>query len=151
MAGKGIPAATYSLALAAVAGLGLVASISPLAHRIDNYAADFLFAIHKPSAWQPESIILAMDDATFVHMGGVSFIRREIAQGLQILASAKPKVVAIDVLLADRGDDEQNRELAAAIRACGNVILPAQLMKTRWEEPLPMFVQTANAIGHVEA
>ncbi len=151
MAGKGIPAATYSLALAAVAGLGLVASISPLAHRIDNYAADFLFAIHKPPAWQPESIILAMDDATFEHMGGVSFIRREIAQGLQILAAVKPKVVAIDVLLADKGDDGQNRELAAAFRACGNIILPAQLMKPGWEEPLPMFVQTAITIGHVEA
>ena len=151
MAGKGIPAATYSMALAAVAGLGLVASISPLAHRIDNYAADFLFAIHKPPAWQPESIILAMDDASFEHMGGVSFIRREIAQGLQILAAVKPKVVAIDVLLADRGDDAQNQELAAAFRACGNIILPAQLMKTRWEDPLPLFVQTARTIGHVEA
>ncbi len=151
MTARGIPATTYSLAIAAAVGVGLLASATPLAKRIDNYAVDFLFSMHPPGPWQTESLILALDDASYRHMGGPLHLRRELAKGLTILAAAKPKVVAIDVLLADAADANENQELAAAFGACGNVILPAQLLKSGWEDPLPLFVNNATAIGHVSA
>ena len=151
MTARGIPATTYGLAIAAAVGVGLLASATPLAKRIDNYAVDFLFSMHPPGPWQTESLILALDDASYRHMGGPLHLRRELAKGLTILAATKPKVVAIDVLLADAADDKENQELAAAFKACGNVILPAQLLKSGWEDPLPMFINTAKGIGHVSA
>ncbi len=151
MQARGIPASTYGLALAGAVAIGLLVSSTPLAKRIDNYAVDFLFSMHPPGPWQTESMILALDDASYQHMGGVVHMRRELAKGLTILATVKPKVVAVDVLLADEGDAAENQELAAAFKACGNVILAAQLLKTGWETPLPLFSNTAKSIGHVSA
>src|ERR1019366_2495214 len=65
-----------------------------------------------------------------------------------------PKVVAVDVILTDRGDDPQeDRDLAKAFCLTPNLVLSALLMDNpvKWEDPKPEFKHCAAKIGHVHA
>ena len=107
--------------------------------------------MHRPAAWQPESLILAIDDESYVQMGGVGNLRETLARSLNLLAAVKPKLVAIDVILADKGDEVQNGHLAMALHNAGTVILPCELSNGKWEDPIAIFSEQARAIGHVHA
>lgn len=140
---------------ALVCGTGLaalVAAWSPLATQIDRYATDWLFRLHKPAAWKTEAAILAIDDASFREMGGIRNLRPKLAEALRLVAAAKPLVIAVDVVLADASSPEDDGKLADAIRAAGNVILPAELLAGgKWEEPLPVLAAAAVGLAHVHA
>src|ERR1700730_2613083 len=73
--------------------------------QVDNYAYDYMFQRMPPKAGPQQSIILAIDDATLRDLGGMGHIRGSLAAGLRKLAAAKPKVVAVDIILADRPVD----------------------------------------------
>ena len=71
-------------------------------------------------------------------------------QALHLVAAAAPKAVAIDVILADSGEDPQtDAALAAAFRATPNLVLASELLNDGWEDPLPEFARSAAALGHV--
>src|SRR5437899_1774225 len=71
---------------------------------LDNYAYDTMFNAYRAKPWQPEVVVLAIDEYTLQNFGGFRSIRVPLAKGLRIVAAAKPRVVAVDVLLADRGE-----------------------------------------------
>src|SRR5579872_3499399 len=68
--------------------------------QIDNYMYDAMLR-HNPPAWHTESVILALDERTLNTFGGIRGIRKALARGLELLASARPKAVAVDIDLAD--------------------------------------------------
>jgi signal transduction histidine kinase len=141
------------LGYAAVSLAALIASIAigytPIATSIDNFATDWMFRLHRPAPWQPQSIILAIDDASYSYIGSVGRLRGALARAIVLLEAAKPKAIAIDVILADRGDFPQdNEKLAEALAAAPNVILDSELVTEGWENPLPQFAANAKAIGH---
>jgi signal transduction histidine kinase len=143
---------TYWLAVAAAGLVALLASWTPLAAQIDNYAADWLFRVHKPSPWIPESAILALDEDSFELTQGVRNLRARLAEAIDIAARAQPSVIALDVVLVDAGQGDEDTQLAAAFRRAGNVILPCELLPgPRWKLPQPVFLDTAAALGHVHA
>src|SRR6516165_7449938 len=78
--------------------------------RVDNYAYDYMYQHYQPAPWQPESVILSIDEPTLSSVGGMGRIRRPLAEALRLVAAAKPKAVAVDVTLTDPGptpiDDE---------------------------------------------
>jgi signal transduction histidine kinase len=113
-----------------------------------------MFRLYQPKPWQPQSAILAIDEATLASIGGMRRIRGPLAEGLLLVAAAHPKAVAVDVVLTDQGDDpEEDRNLAKAFCQTPNLVLSALLMDkpVQWEDPKPEFKHCAAKIGHVHA
>jgi len=131
----------------------LVAGWTSLAVEIDNAAYDVMYRLYRPPHWQTQSILLAIDEGTLKESGGVSALRRTLAEGLERVASAKPRAVAIDMILSDPGDPADNARLEKALAAVPNVVLSCDLLPggEAWDDPLPRFRQRAAAVGHVHA
>jgi signal transduction histidine kinase len=144
--------AQYWLAVAAAGLFALVAGWTPLASQIDNNAADWLFRVHRPAPWLPESAILALDEDSYELTQGVRNLRAKLAEALYIVAAAHPKVIALDVVLVDAGQGGEDRQLAQSLHHAGNVILPCELLPgPRWKLPQPIFLEASKALGHVHA
>ena len=133
--------------------VAIVAGWTPLAHRIDGNAYDWMFQLQPPAPWEPVSVILAIDEDTLAHSGGMRRLRTELAAGLQRISKVHPKTVAVDLILSDESDAADDSALEAAFRVTPNLILGSDLIPNtaRWEEPLPRFRKYAAAVGHVHA
>lgn len=145
--------AAYVGLLAAVFVVAVVGSWK-LGAALDNAAYDFMFRRYQPTPWQTQSILLAVDEMTINSIsGGMYGIRKPLAQGLRLVAAARPKAVAVDVILAERREDQSDPELARALCANHNLVLSAELIDDgrRWEYPIQEFRDCAAAIGHVHA
>ena len=121
--------------------------------QVDNYAYDEMFRLYQPKPWQPQSVILAIDEASLLEFGGMAHIRRPLAAAVRLIDQAGPKAVAVDVILADPGEPAESAELAEAFRATPNLVLSSLLIDepARWENPRPEFARWAAALGHVHA
>ena len=140
--------AGYIAVVIGCCALAILAGWTAIANQIDNYAYDWMFRLMPPAAQQSQSIVLAIDDATYSAMGGVRRYRTMIAEALERLTPGRPKVVAIDLILTDRGDPAEDARLEAAMAQTRNLVLAADLTEGRWEDPLPGFSRWAAAIGH---
>jgi signal transduction histidine kinase len=118
---------------------------------LDHDAYDEMFRRYRPGPWQPESVLLVIDEATLDGIpGGMSGIRAPLARGLRIVAAANPGAVALDVILANPTNPADDGALADALAACPNLVLSSELIPGHgWEEPLPVFRKAAVAVGHV--
>lgn len=141
----------YLGVLTAALAVAILAGWSPLGIQIDDYAYDWLFRQSPPSPAPERPIILAIDDATYSAMGGVREYRSMLAKGLELLAPVHPKILAIDVILADKEDPTEDARLAKAMQATDNLVLATHLENGRWENPLPAFLNHAAALGHDQA
>ena len=151
MAGSRASTARYAGLLAAAFLVGVAGSyfVNPY---FDNYAYDFMFRLYRPAPWRPQSVVLAIDEATLRKYGGMDSIRQPLADGLKIIAGAAPRAVAVDLILADpRGSAEANGALSEAFRITPNLVLGSELLENGWEDPRPEFARWAAALGHVHA
>jgi signal transduction histidine kinase len=141
----------YTGLLAAAFFAALTASWTPLGTRIDNYVYDSIFLLYQPPSWQTESIVLAIDEPSLAAFGGLPGLRLALAEGLQLIAPAAPKAVAVDVIPADNtADVKAATALEDAFRATHNLVLPCDLTpRSGWDDPLPRFRRWAAAVGHV--
>jgi signal transduction histidine kinase len=119
---------------------------------IDDWAYDSMFNAHRAAPWDPEVVVLAIDEPTLQSYGGFRAIRTPLARALPLVAAARPKVVALDVILADAADPAQDRALAAALQSTPGLVLSSELIDDdrTWENPLPEFARNAT-LGHVHA
>src|SRR5215472_16369198 len=87
---------TGLLALAFIAAVA--ASYALILHSpADNAAYDFMSRRYHVKSWNPQSILLAIDDDTLqATPGGGHGIRKPLARALKLVAAAKPKAVAVD-------------------------------------------------------
>jgi signal transduction histidine kinase len=131
--------------------LGMTASWTSFGDQINNNAYDFFFRTYTPAPHQPDSIILAVDDASFQAFGGVVGMRKAFAQGLMRIRAAHPKAVAFDTTFADQHPDDD--ELEAAFQVTPNLILPCVFLDDgeHWSDPLPRFRRWSVALGQVGA
>jgi signal transduction histidine kinase len=143
--------AAYIGLLGCALAIALVAGWTALAARIDNSAYDFFFNLYPPAPQPSHSAVLAVDEATLNSMGGVRHIRTILAEGLERIAAAAPKAVAIDFILADQSEPGEDRRLADALARVHNLVLSCELLPTGWEDPIPAFRAKAAALGHVHA
>src|SRR5690242_1638786 len=140
-------AAIYVALLAAAFAAAVVAAIN-FGAGIDNYAYDLWFRHYPQPHWQPECAILAIDDRTLDAYGDIHNVRRPLAEALQIVGTAHPKAVAVDIILATR-NPEGDGALAAAFRATPNLVLDSEVLNDGWEDPLPEFRSSRAVLGHV--
>jgi signal transduction histidine kinase len=142
----------YVAILAVTLALAIALGWTALAAQIDDDAYDWMFRLNPPVSTQTHSLILAIDDATYSAMGGVRAYRTMLAEALERLAPVQPKVVAIDMVLADQEDRSEDDRLLRAMRATKNLVLVAHLQNGgRWEDPLEGFRRAATALGHDRA
>ena len=141
----GLLAATFLLAVWASYRFGA---------QIDNYSYDKMFRLYDPPPWKTESIILAIDDDTLNSIDrGPDNIRPALARALRLISAAKPKAVAVDIILNDRHDDVGDASLADAFQVTPQLVLSSMLQKDPpgWADPRPEFKRWAAALGHVYA
>jgi len=138
----------YAGIVAASLVIGIVSGWTSLATQIDDSAYDWMFHLSPPVAAKPHCMILAIDDATYGAMGSQSEYRTMLATGLELLAAGHPKVVGIDMVLADKAVPVKDERLERAMRATKNLVLVTHLVGQHWENPLPRFGQWAAAVGH---
>ncbi|HLY17501.1 MAG TPA: CHASE2 domain-containing protein [Bryobacteraceae bacterium] len=145
--------AIYWALIAASCVLALTASWTSFGTQIDNDAYDWMFRLYQPPAWQPESILLAIDEPSLNAFGGVPGLRKPLADALRLIAAASPKTVAVDLILADKTDPAIDQHLEDALHATPNLLLACQLLPdgSAWEDPLVRFRAQAAALGHVHA
>jgi len=143
--------ASYAGLLAASFVVAYVGSIA-FGRKVDNFAYDYMFQRYQPKPWAKQSVILAIDDATLRASGGMGHIREPLAMALRRIQAAKPKVVAVDIILADKVDRDVDADLADAFRATPNLVLDCETdpSGTVWEDPLPEFLKGAR-LGQVYA
>jgi signal transduction histidine kinase len=141
----------YAGIVAAGLAIGIVAGWTSLATQIDDSAYDWMFRLFPPPVTKPHCMILAIDDATYSAMGSQSEYRTMLATGLELLAAGHPRVVGIDMVLADQADRTKDERLERAMHATKNLVLVAHLVGQQWENPLPKFAQSAAAVGHDKA
>ncbi|MCS7316176.1 MAG: CHASE2 domain-containing protein [Bryobacterales bacterium] len=141
----------YVAALALAFLLALVGGW--LGAQIDNYAYDWMFRRNPPPPRDPESALLVVDEHTLSRMGGIRRLREILAAGLERLATARPRAVALDVTLPDEAEPAADARLEAALARLPNLVLPCELVDggRRWEDPHPRFRRHAAALGHVHA
>lgn len=138
--------------LSVLAGSFVLAMLAGwLGTQIDNNAYDWMFRFYRPQLQPPQCILLTVDEASLLEMGGRAHLRRALGQALDRIAAASPKVVVLDIILADEGDPAENAELEAAFRKISKLVLPCELIEDgqRWEDPLERFRRWAQAVGHV--
>src|SRR6266849_6825320 len=100
----------YVALLAAAFVIALVASLTPLGTQLDEDAYDAIFRLYRPPDWQTQSVVLAIDEESFQASGEVRGLRGAMAQGLELIAKASPKAVAIDMILAERDPSDDRLE-----------------------------------------
>ena len=145
--------AIYWALLAASFAVALTASWTSFGAQIDNDAYDWMFRLYQPPTWQPESILLVIDEASLNAYGGLPGLRKPLAEALRLISAASPKTVAVDLILTDKIDPAIDARLEEALRATRNLVLACQLLpdSAAWEDPLPRFRAQAAALGHVHA
>ncbi len=141
----------YLSALAACFLVAVVAGLTPPAAQIDNDAYDWMFRMRPPEAGRTQTVVLAIDDASLQMTGGMRHLRSALAEALERVAAAKPRAVALDITLADAGDEAEDARLEAALSRTPNLVLPCDLVPGGWQEPLGRFRRWAAAVGHVHA
>ena len=144
----------YAVLAALMFGSTLAAlylSWTALGRQFDTYAYDFFFRLEPPAAWTPDSIILAIDEETLTKYGGLTGMRTALADGLEIIESARPAAIAVDLILPDASPSDG--PLEAAFNNTPALILSCDLLPngSGWEDPIARFRRHAVAVGEVHA
>jgi CHASE2 domain-containing sensor protein len=97
-------------------------------------------------------VLVAIDDTTAERYGPLPLRRSVLAQGIDRLAALGPKVVAIDLFLAEAGRTEEDSALAGSFSSLPSLVLGTALRSDRqsspsWILPLPEFA-SSHLIGH---
>src|SRR5262245_33881926 len=100
-----------------------------------------------------EVVIVAIDEASVKRFGRFPWPRSLMAQALDKLSGAHPKVIAIHALYSEPSNEADDAALAEAIKRAGNIVVAAQLIETQlggaeWLRPLPAIEKAAAAVGH---
>ncbi len=136
---------------------GLVVSVifglTSFAATVDNDSYDWMFRAWAPAPWEPRAIILAIDEPTLLQLGGMRRLRSFLADTLERIVPAQPRLVALDLTLADPGDPAEDERLAKVLSTVPNLVLDCDMMPDgrSWEEPYPPFRKSAAAVGHAHA
>ena len=99
-------------------------------------------------------VLVAIDDRTAARYGPLPLPRPLLAESLRRIAVLEPKVLAIDLLLAE--PTPHDGELARALQLFPGVVLSSALESDpgaagRWIMPLPALRGPGAAVGHVHA
>ncbi len=98
-------------------------------------------------------VIVAIDEQSLKRFGRFPWSRQIMAQAIDRIAAAQPKVITLSILYSDPTNETDDAALAAAAQRAGNVVVAAQLVEApvagaEWVRPMPALEQAAAGIGH---
>ena len=134
--------------------LAVLAAMEGWLWRIDQSVYDSVLATwtHPPG---DDVVIISIDDASLSEIGRWPWSRRTHAALIDTALDAGASAVVLDVLLdtPSHDDAEADQALARSMQAYGRVILPLTQATTGTQLtgevlPLPLFAESAAAIGH---
>ncbi|MBZ5702879.1 MAG: CHASE2 domain-containing protein [Acidobacteriia bacterium] len=136
---------------AVVALLSLTYPVEELSRRI----GDLNFRWRGTRGTSPDVALVLIDDASLNRYGRWPWKRSLLARVVRSAAAEQPRALGLDILLSEPGDNGDDRELAQALNAAGNVVLVSKISSSQqgklWVDPLPLFARSAVAIGHAQA
>lgn len=129
-----------------------------LAPGLDAYARDRLMQVRGPLAPPDDIAIIAIDEASIARFGRFPWSRDLTARAIDIVASAQPKAIALDVLYSEPTTEASDTALADSIARTRNTVVAAQLVEAanekgerqvQWLRPLSQIERATAGIGHV--
>ena len=120
---------------------------------LNSTAYDFTLRLAGPVPIKSPTLIVAIDQDSLQKIGGWPWPREKIAQLIDRIETAKPRTIAVDLLLDDKTQPDADYLLATAIANTHSVVLAAHIDSVngveRWNEPDPKFLQKHVKLGHV--
>src|SRR5215468_1625474 len=121
--------------------------------QLNSAAYDFTLRLAGTVPIKSPTVIVAVDEDSLHRVGGWPWSRSKIAQLIDQIEGAKPRAIALDVLLDDRRDLAADQLLADSIGRAHAIVLPTHIGgepgSEHWLGPDPMFVQKQTRVGHV--
>ncbi len=118
----------YALGLAAIFIVSFLSSPGHLLHQFELKSVDARFKGRGERPAGDDVALVLIDDACLQRLGQWPWRdRSRHAQLIRELNKAGAKVIAFDVLFAEKSDDKEDAALAEAIKEAGNVVLAAFL------------------------
>src|SRR5258708_26502276 len=137
-----------------VAVVGLLSLTYPV-EELSRRTGDLYFRLRGSQGTSPHVVLILIDDASLERYGRWPWKRSLLAEVVRAASAEHPKVLGLDILLSETEDEANDRELAKALKDAGNTVLVAKISNSPqgrlWVEPLPLFAQTALAVGHAQA
>ncbi len=137
--------------------LTLLTYSTGLFSRVDNLLFDIGQKLHHQSA-PSDVIIIGIDEVSLAQLGRWPWSRDTHVKLLNRLQPENAAAIGFDVIFSEPEKNQQNDiNLAAAIKQVGNVVLPVMLESTRLNGqvietlPLPEYANNAADIGRVHA
>jgi len=119
--------------------------------KLDDFIAaqSFWFLSHPPK--EAENItIVAIDQASRRDLALKWPWKRSItAQLIRNIASFSPRVIGLDIIFSGESDEEEDKELASALRCHPAIVLGYVLSRTSKEEPIEEFTNAASSMGFI--
>jgi len=123
--------------------------------RVDHLVFDLGQLVNRRAA-PDDVLIIAVDAESLAQLGRWPWRRDRHARLLQTVCAGRPAVVAINIAFSEKSEHRQDdAALAAAIAACGRVVLPVVIESTdsdgQWSEalPIPELAAVAAGIGRI--
>lgn len=120
----------YAFVAAAVPLLALLLALMagiPAFHDVEAWGYDLLVHSGSRSTPRQDLVVVDFDNALLQQLRQFPVPRDVVAQVLEKVAAARPDLIGIDLLLSERRVPEEDKRLAAAMAAAGNVIIATQL------------------------
>src|SRR5215470_6707261 len=123
--------------------------------RIEFLWIDQKFKTRGPQPPGNEVVMVAFDDKTLDRYGSFRLFERDkIAELVDRLSAAKPKVIGFDIVYPDRTTPENDRKFADAIQRAGNVVLgidlPLKSTVAERREATPLTPELMNLVVEKE-
>ncbi len=109
--------------VAALIGFFLYRSGLPFVRQVDLRLKDARFRLRGPVAPSSSVIVVAVDNKSVKEVGRWPWSREVTARLVRSLADCGAKVVAVDMVFSEQQGEVQDRALARAVAASGNVVL----------------------------
>ncbi len=113
------------ISLGAMVLVGLAARTTPF-RDLDHWTYDFLVT-HKPDAGPSRKIVIVdFDDASIARFRRFPVPRDVVADVIDRISKAAPKVIGLDFLLTEARTEPQDDSMEKALARAGNVVLASQ-------------------------
>src|SRR5258707_14708622 len=94
---------------------------------LNSTAYDFTLRLAGPVPIQSPTLIVAIDQDSLQKVGAWPWPREKIAQLIDRIETAKPRTIAVDILLDDKSSPDADYLLKTAIANAHSIVLAANL------------------------
>lgn len=116
----------------------------------DIFASHAFYLFHKPPKEAEDIVIVTIDEASRLKLNLKWPWRRSVtAQLIRNIASFSPRVIGLDIIFSGKSQEDEDKELASALRSHPKVVLGYVLREKSKELPLPEFAEAAKSVGFI--